>query len=91
MFQYEFTHSKSHDILKAENGELVLFVCLFVCFVLFCFVFRQSVSVDQAVLKLRNLPASASQVLGSKACATIAQLKQYLFSVLCQISQRKSF
>ena len=27
-------------------------------------------SVDQAGLKLRNLPASASQVLGLKACAT---------------------
>jgi hypothetical protein len=52
-----------------------LFVCLFVCF------FRDRVSlcspgypgthsVDQAGLKLRNLPASASQVLGLKACAT---------------------
>jgi hypothetical protein len=29
-------------------------------------------SVDQADLELRNLPASASQVLGSKACATTA-------------------
>jgi hypothetical protein len=29
-------------------------------------------SVDQAGLELRNLPASASQVLGLKACATIA-------------------
>ena len=27
-------------------------------------------SVDQASLKLRNLPASTSQVLGSKACTT---------------------
>jgi hypothetical protein len=27
-------------------------------------------SVDQAGLELRNLPASASQVLGLKACAT---------------------
>jgi hypothetical protein len=30
-------------------------------------------SVDQADLELRNLPASASQVLGLKACATTAQ------------------
>jgi hypothetical protein len=30
-------------------------------------------SVDQAGLKLRNPPASASQVLGLKACATAAQ------------------
>jgi hypothetical protein len=31
-------------------------------------------SVDQAGLKLRNLPASASQVLGLKACAITAQI-----------------
>ena len=31
-------------------------------------------TVDQAGLNLRNLPASASQVLGLKACATTAQL-----------------
>jgi hypothetical protein len=31
-------------------------------------------SVDHAVLELRNLPASASQVLGLKGCATIARL-----------------
>jgi hypothetical protein len=53
------------------------FCFLFVCFV---FVFRDRVSlcslgcpgihsVDQAGLKLRNLPASTSQVLGLKACA----------------------
>jgi hypothetical protein len=58
-----------------------LFVCLFVCFF---FVFRDRVSlcspgcpgthsVDQAGLELRNPPASASQVLGLKACATTAQ------------------
>jgi hypothetical protein len=51
--------------------------------VLFCF-FRDRVSlcspgcpgthsVDQAGLKLRNPPASASQVLGLKACVTTAQ------------------
>jgi hypothetical protein len=32
--------------------------------------------VDQAGLELRNLPASASQVLGLKACATTAH---YIF------------
>jgi hypothetical protein len=31
--------------------------------------------VDQAGLELRNLPASASQVLGLKVCTTTAQLK----------------
>jgi hypothetical protein len=30
-------------------------------------------SIDQAGLELRNPPASASQVLGLKACATTAQ------------------
>jgi hypothetical protein len=34
--------------------------------------------VDQAVLELRNLPASASQVLGLKACTTITQLNLLL-------------
>jgi hypothetical protein len=32
-------------------------------------------SVDQAGLELRNPPASASQVLGLKACATSARLR----------------
>jgi hypothetical protein len=31
-------------------------------------------SIDQAGLELRNLPASASQVLGLKACATTPSL-----------------
>jgi hypothetical protein len=68
-----------------------LFVCLFVCIFdwlfLFCFVFRDRVSlyclgypgthsVDQAGLKLRNSPVSASQVLGLKAFATTARLKE---------------
>jgi hypothetical protein len=57
-----------------------VFVCLFVCLFVFGF-FRDRVSpyspgcpgthfVDQAGLEVRNLPASASQVLGLKACAT---------------------
>jgi hypothetical protein len=76
-----------------------LFVCLFVlfCFVLFLFcffLFRDRVSlyipgcpgthfVDQAGLELRNLPASASQVLGLKTCATTA--RQLLFFFPLQI------
>jgi hypothetical protein len=59
------------------------FVCLF-------FVFRNRVflcspgcpgthSVDQAGLKLRNLPVSASQVLGLKACATNAGILSLSF------------
>jgi hypothetical protein len=59
------------------------FVVVVVVVVLLCFVFvfqdRVSLcspgcpgthSVDQTGLKLRNPPASASQVLGLKACAT---------------------
>jgi hypothetical protein len=66
-----------------------LLVCLFVCFVLF---FRGGVSlcspgthsVDQAGLKLRNLPACASQVLGLKVCVTTALLVMFLRQVsLC--------
>jgi hypothetical protein len=34
--------------------------------------------VDQAGLELRNLPASASQVLGLKACATTPGLIKFL-------------
>jgi hypothetical protein len=67
-------------------GFVCLFVfVLFVFVFCFCFLFYQdrvslcspgcpgTHSVDQAGLELRNLPASASQVLGLKACATTAQ------------------
>jgi hypothetical protein len=61
------------------HGVCVTLCC---CFVLFCFVFRDKVSlyssgcpgthfVDQVGLELRNSPASASQVLGLKAWATM--------------------
>jgi hypothetical protein len=58
-------------------------------FVLFCFVFQDRVSlcipgthsVDQGDLELRNLPASASQVLGLKACATTAQQKKSFLKI----------
>jgi hypothetical protein len=62
---------------------LINVLSFFVCFCLSCFVlfFRDRVSlcspgcpgihfVDQAGLELRNLPVSASQVLGLKACTT---------------------
>jgi hypothetical protein len=62
-------------------GFVCLFVCLFFWFVFVFFVFQDRVSlcspgcpgthfVDQAGLELRNPPASASRVLGLKACAT---------------------
>jgi hypothetical protein len=38
-------------------------------------------SVDQAGLELRNPPASASQVLGLKACATTARLVSLLLKL----------
>jgi hypothetical protein len=61
---------------RLATEKLILFVCLFVC--LF---FRDRVSlcssacpgthsVDQAGLELRNMPASASQVLELKVCTT---------------------
>jgi hypothetical protein len=69
-------------------------MCLCVTFFLFfCFVLFQdrvslcspgcpgTHSVDQAGLELGNLPASASQVLGSKACATTPG-----FCVTCYLS-----
>jgi hypothetical protein len=54
-------------------------------------------SVDQAGLKLRNPPASASLVLGLKACATTAGLKEmsilfffFLVPILLKKKKRKS-
>jgi hypothetical protein len=44
-------------------------------------------TLDQAGLELRNLPASASQVLGLKACATTSSLQPYIFNfvlILCE-------
>jgi hypothetical protein len=68
------------QLLGRTLTEQCFFVFLFVCL----FVFRDGVSlyspgcpgthfVDQAGLKLRNPPASASWVLGLKACATTTQ------------------
>ena len=64
-------------------GFFCLFVCFLVCLFVFWFLFfRDRVSlcipdcpgthfVDQVDLELRNPPASASQVLRLKACATM--------------------
>ena len=63
-----------------------LFVCLFVCFrdkVSLCSLGCPGThSVDQA---LRNLPASASKVLGLKVCATTARLTLILLPFLFRI------
>jgi hypothetical protein len=69
-----------------------LFFSFFLYFILFFFQDRVSLCspgcpgthiVDQAGLELRNLPASASQILGLKACATTDQhiLKKDLFVI----------
>jgi hypothetical protein len=86
-----------HTLLPSLHSNLTqpsFFVCLFGWLVLgfFLWFFRDRVSlyspvcpgthsVDQADLELRNPPASASQVLGLKACATIARLHS---AFLCQ-------
>jgi hypothetical protein len=65
-------------MIKGKGFFVVIVFCFVFCFFLF---FQDRVSlyspgclgahfVDQAGLELRNPPASASQVLGLKACAT---------------------
>ena len=75
-FVFVFLNSSALNILQ----------CFFFSFFFFFFwLFRDRVSlyspgcpgthsVEQAGLELRNPPASASQVLGSKACATTTRL-----------------
>jgi hypothetical protein len=48
-------------------------------------------SVDQAGLELRNLPASTSEVLGLKACATTAWLGQGFYSCVKHHDQEVSW
>jgi hypothetical protein len=73
--------------LWACGGHFHSSQCIIVC--LFVLVFQDRVSlcspgcpgthfVDQAGLELRNPPASASQVLGLKACATMPGLASAL-------------
>jgi hypothetical protein len=77
----------SERFFKVQSEEIMAhgFVLFFVCFIylfIYLFIFQNRVSlyspgcpgthfVDQAGLKLRNPPASASPVLGLKACATM--------------------
>jgi hypothetical protein len=60
---------------------MYIYTYIYVYMIFFCLFFRDRVSlyspgcpgtyfVDQAVLELRNPPASASRVLGLKACTT---------------------
>jgi hypothetical protein len=73
---------KQQALLSTEPS---LDSCLVFCWFVLLFVFQNRVSlcspscpgthfVDQAGLELRNLPASASRVLGLKVCAITAQL-----------------
>jgi hypothetical protein len=72
-------------------SDFILFIYLFIYLFIFIFIFffffqgRVSLcspgcpgthSVDQADLELRSLPASVSQVLRFKACATTAWLRE---------------
>ena len=81
-WQGRLSITQYYDIRSLEwtVGLFDFFFCLFVF--VFCFVFQGRVSlyspgcpgphsVDQAGLEFRNLPSSASQVLGLKAWATL--------------------
>jgi hypothetical protein len=86
--------SRISNLVIGEIGPILYKPYTVFCFVLFWFwFFRDRVFlyspgcpgtyfVDQAGLKLRNPPASASQVLGLKACATTAQLHIH-FLLVC--------
>ena len=63
-------------ILQSMIEGFIKLVCLFVClffrtgFLCIALAVLELAFVDQAGLKLRNPPASASRVLGLEACAT---------------------
>ena len=68
--------------IMLQSAHSVLFCWQFLHYILLVFQDRVSLcnpgcpethSVDQAGLELRNLPASACQVLGLKVCATTVQ------------------
>jgi hypothetical protein len=75
----------------SQTSQLNLCCCCCCCFVCFIMVFLDRVSlcnpgcpgthfVDQAGLELRNLPTSASRVLGLKVCTTTAWLRKIFTS-----------
>ena len=90
------TTAQSKLINGCWNGaskEVAFFVVVFFCFLFFVYLFfpdRVSLcnpccpgthSVDQAGTELRNVTASATQVLGLKACATTPGWKVIFVSV----------
>jgi hypothetical protein len=83
----QFNDGGHVGVHQRKYGAITLFVCLF------GLVFRDRVSlyspdcpgthfVDQAGLKLRNPPASASRVLGLKACATTPGNHHFVLTVI---------
>ena len=77
-------------VVSLVTNKVFLFVCLFGDRVsLYSPGCPATHFVDQAGLKLRNLPASASQVLGLKACATTARL--HILDILFKIRFSESF
>jgi hypothetical protein len=79
--------------------DFISYMVYFILFFFFCFFETVSLcspgcpgthAVDQAGLELRNLPASASQVLGLKACRHHAQLVFYTFNVKLNSCSRES-
>jgi hypothetical protein len=85
------TRERKRGVGRTTLWELLLGV---LCFVLFWF-FRDRVSlcspgcpgthsIDQAGLELRKLPASTSQVLGLKVCATTAW-REFFTSTFIQV------
>jgi hypothetical protein len=77
---------------NSDQINTLYYIYLF-CYSVFCSCFRDRISlcspgspgtysVDQAGLKLRNPPASASQVLGLKMCTTTARL-YYIYITIC--------
>jgi hypothetical protein len=85
-----FCHLQEAVLMLSTVLQLVLFILFIYLFIYsFILVFQDRVSlcspdcprthsVDQAGFELRNPPASASGVLGLKACATTAQLQLVL-------------
>ena len=66
-----------HDLFEHNNADLYTFVVVVVLrdWVSLCsHGFPGTHSVDPSGLELKNLPASASQVLGSKACPTTTRV-----------------
>jgi hypothetical protein len=92
---------QSTKILLNKNINVWFFVCLFVFWFVLYFHYRVSLcspgcpginSVDQAGLELRNSPASASQALGLKACATSARrtsVDMKFHSTVCTFIQER--